>query len=67
MFSTFTKFYHKASNEKNLSIMCIHRDHGTEFENQQFENFCNEKGIEHSFSVPMISQQNGIVEKKIML
>ena len=49
-FSAFLKFYRKVSNEKGVSVVCIRSDHGTEFENQDFKNFCNEKGIEHNFS-----------------
>ena len=39
-------------------------DHGTKFENQNFEKFYDEKDIDYNFSAPRISQQNGVVEKK---
>ena len=32
-FSAFIKFYWKVSNEKDVLVVCIHNDHGTEFEN----------------------------------
>ena len=67
VFSTLTKFYHKILNEKNLSIICIHSDHGIKFENNYFKSFCNEKKIEHNFSTPRAPQQNRIVKKKIIL
>ena len=40
-------------------MVCIHSDHGTEFENKYFEEFCNEHGIEYNFSAPRTPQQNG--------
>ena len=63
-FSAFTKSFKKVSNEKNLSIFYIRNDHGSKFENQYFKTFCNEMGIEHNFSAPIIPQQNGVVERK---
>ena len=37
---------------------------GTEFKNSTMIDFCNEKGITHTFSTPMTPQHNGVVEKK---
>ena len=48
-FSIFTKFCQKISNEKNLIVICIRSDYETKFENQYFEKFYKEKGIEHNF------------------
>ena len=39
-------------------------DHGGEFENSEFENFCEENGLKHEFSAPRTPQQNGVVERK---
>ena len=50
--------------KKNTSIVSIRSDHGGEFENQDFEEFCNNFGIEHNFSAPRTPQQNGVVERK---
>ena len=47
-----------------MHISCISSDHGGEFENHLFENFCDEHGIEHQFSCPRTPQQNGVVERK---
>ncbi|KAH9680653.1 Integrase catalytic domain-containing protein [Citrus sinensis] len=60
----FRIFYKKVQNEKCYSISCIRSDHGGEFENHAFENFCNDFGIEHQFSTPRTPQQNGVVERK---
>ena len=63
-FSTFSKFYTKILNEKNTIIVCIHSEHGIEFKNQNFENFCNENIIQHNFFAPRIPQQNDVIERK---
>ncbi|KAH9716703.1 hypothetical protein KPL71_021554 [Citrus sinensis] len=60
----FRIFRKKVQNEKGYSITCIRSDHGGEFENHAFENFCNDFGIEHQFSSPRTPQQNGVVERK---
>ncbi|KAH9680506.1 Integrase catalytic domain-containing protein [Citrus sinensis] len=60
----FRIFYKKVQNEKGYSISCIRSDHGGEFENHAFENFCNDFGIAHQFSSPRTPQQNRVVERK---
>jgi hypothetical protein len=39
-------------------------DHGREFENSKFTDFCSNEGIKHEFSSPITPQQNGVVERK---
>ena len=39
-------------------------DHGKEFENEVFKNFCSKRCISHNFSCPRTPQQNGVVERK---
>ena len=60
------KFSVKRLEMKN-GIFCIRNDHGGEFEICEFENFCNNFGIEHQFSSPRTPWQNGEVERKIGL
>ena len=62
--STFSKLYKQIINEKNLKTVKIRSDHGTEFENQDFDKFCTENEIDHNFSAPRIPQQNRVVERK---
>ena len=50
--------------KKGFCITSIRLDHGGEFENHSFENFCNENGISHNFSSPGTPQQNVVVERK---
>ena len=46
----------KSYKKKNLKIASIRSDHGGEFENKDFELFCDEHGIEHNFSAPRTPQ-----------
>ncbi|XP_070054687.1 uncharacterized protein [Nicotiana tomentosiformis] len=39
-------------------------DHGNEFDNAKFVEFCIENSINHNFSAPRTPQQNGVVERK---
>ena len=45
-------------------MVCLRSDHGIEFENSSFIDYCNEHGVEHNFSAPRTPQQNGVVERK---
>ena len=63
-FNAFKSFTKRIQNEKGFCITKIRSDHGTEFENHEFDEFCNEHGIDHNFSVPRTPQQNGMVERK---
>lgn len=51
-------------NEKDSTIKRIRSDHGGEFENHKFSNWCNEMRIKHGFSAPKTPQQNGVAERK---
>ncbi|GAU36127.1 hypothetical protein TSUD_292870 [Trifolium subterraneum] len=50
--------------EKNEVILRIRSDHGKEFQNSRFSEFCASEGIKHEFSSPITPQQNGVVERK---
>ena len=51
-FHEFSNLCRKIQNEKGFTISCIRSDHGREFENVDFESFCDKHGIEHTFSAP---------------
>ena len=63
-FETFKCFTKRVQNEKGYFISSIRSDHGKEFENEVFDNFCSKRGISHNFSCPRTPQQNGVVERK---
>nr|GFA56398.1 hypothetical protein [Tanacetum cinerariifolium] len=51
-------------NQLSLKVKVIRSDNGTEFKNNNLNQFCGMKGIKKEFSVPRTSQQNGIAERK---
>ncbi|XP_060959367.1 uncharacterized protein LOC133030592 [Cannabis sativa] len=66
-FGAFSSLCLQLQNEKGVTIGKVYRvrsDHGKEFENDIFAQFCNKVGISHEFSAPKTPQQNGIVERK---
>ncbi|XP_021767741.1 uncharacterized protein LOC110732131 [Chenopodium quinoa] len=56
----------KMKEQRRTGNQLIHlrSDHGTEFENSKFDEFCTEYGMDHNFSAPRTPQQNGVVERK---
>nr|GEV30535.1 putative ribonuclease H-like domain-containing protein [Tanacetum cinerariifolium] len=51
-------------NKLSLKVKIIRSDNGTEFKNNDLNQFCGMKGIKREFSVPRTPQQNGIAERK---
>ncbi|GAA0154676.1 transmembrane signal receptor [Lithospermum erythrorhizon] len=63
-FEVFKTLATQIQREKALPIIRIRSDHGKEFENSKFDEYCKQEGIKHEFSAPITPQQNGIVERK---
>ncbi|XP_057444286.1 uncharacterized protein LOC130736472 [Lotus japonicus] len=63
-FEVFKELCLQVQREKGSGIVKIRSDHGKEFENGQFSEFCSSEGIKHEFSAPITPQQNGVVERK---
>nr|GEY21911.1 putative ribonuclease H-like domain-containing protein [Tanacetum cinerariifolium] len=53
-------------NQPSLKVKVIRSDNGTEFKNNNLNQFCGMKGIKREFSVPITPQKNGIAERKNM-
>ncbi|XP_070004735.1 uncharacterized protein [Nicotiana sylvestris] len=62
----FSAFVRKTQKQLGNQLASIRSDHGTEFENAKFAEFCDENGIYHNFYAPRTPQQNGVVERKNM-
>jgi len=45
-------FFKKVEKRVGNSLVCLRFDHGTEFENSRFIDYCNEQGVDHNFSTP---------------
>ncbi|PNX60220.1 gag-pol polyprotein [Trifolium pratense] len=63
-FEEFKDLCLQLQKEKDCGIVRIRSDHGKEFENSKFAEFCATEGIAHEFSSPITPQQNGVVEIK---
>src|SRR6187397_971030 len=63
-FDEFVAFVKKERRRTGNHLIHLRSDHGTEFENSKFDEFCNEYGTDHNFSAPRTPQQNGVVERK---
>ncbi|KAG9453481.1 hypothetical protein H6P81_006385 [Aristolochia fimbriata] len=66
-YKVFASLCKRLMTEKNVvigRIIRIRSDHGREFENNQFAQFCEKKGISHEFFAPKTPQQNGVAERK---
>ena len=63
-FENFFVFLERVEKKVEHSLICLRSDHGKEFENSSFINFCNEHGVDHNFSTIRTPQQNGVVEQK---
>ncbi|GJW24088.1 putative ribonuclease H-like domain-containing protein [Tanacetum coccineum] len=53
-------------NQINHKVKIIRCDNGTEFKNNDMNQFCRMKGIKREFSVARTPQQNGVAERKNM-
>ncbi|KAK2367599.1 hypothetical protein QL285_080866 [Trifolium repens] len=62
-FEEFKDLCIRLQREKDSSIIRIRSDHGKEFQNSRFAEFCSTR-IAHEFSSPITPQQNGVVERK---
>ncbi|XP_070029439.1 uncharacterized protein [Nicotiana sylvestris] len=60
----FVAFVKKIQVKMESRVACIRSDHGIEFDNVKFDEFCNENGSTHNISAPRTPQQNGAVERK---
>jgi transposase InsO family protein len=64
IFEQFVNFCYRVENKKFSKIGIIRSDHGKEFENIKFDDFCNKRGYRHEYSAPHTPQQNRVVERK---
>ncbi|KAA0048721.1 gag-pol polyprotein [Cucumis melo var. makuwa] len=63
-FKTCQTLVTQLQREKNTGIGRIRTEHGCEFENKHFAEFCDNEGIFHEFSAQLTPQENGVVEKR---
>ncbi|XP_050889874.1 uncharacterized protein LOC127095195 [Lathyrus oleraceus] len=64
VFEVFKDLCKRIQREKEREIIRIRSDHGKEFENSIFVDFCSSEGIGNEFSSPITPHQNRVVERK---
>ncbi|KAK4382390.1 Retrovirus-related Pol polyprotein from transposon TNT 1-94 [Sesamum angolense] len=60
----FKKFKNLVEKQSGRSIKVLRSDRGKEYNNLEFDKFCEEEGIEHQTTVSYNPQQNGVSERK---
>ena len=63
-FDKFLLFFRRVQMVHGAKVAAIQTDHGDEFKNNSFDEFCDEQGIKHQYSSPRTPEQNGVVERK---
>ena len=63
-FEKFLILLKKIEKRVGHSLVSVRSDHGKEFVNSSFIEYCNECDVDHNFSTPRKPQQNGVVERK---
>lgn len=63
-FEAFCSLMRKLQNKYEKQLITIRSDHGTEFENSKFSQYCDVYGVDQNFSAPKTLQQFGVVERK---
>jgi len=63
-YNEFEAFVTRIQKTSGFQVIHIRSDHGTEFDNTRFDEFCRTNGMDHNFSAPSTPQQNGVVERK---
>ena len=51
-FDKFLLFFRRVQTVHEAKVATIQTDHGDEFENNSFDEFCDEQGIKHQYSSP---------------
>ena len=60
----FKWYLARVEKETCKSLKCLRSDRGGEFTSNEFEMFCNDRGIKRKKSTPRTPPQNGIVERR---
>ena len=60
----FKWYLARVEKEKRKNLKCLRSNRGGEFTSNEFEEFCNEKGIKRQTSTPRTPPQNGIAERR---
>jgi transposase InsO family protein len=60
--AVFKTFKARVELESETKIKCLRIDNGGEYTGDEFDNFCQHKGITSQFIIAYTLQQNGVAE-----
>ena len=60
----FKWYLERVEKETVNNLKCLRSDRGEEFTCNEFEEFCNDRGIKRQTSTPRTPPQNGIAERR---
>ena len=63
-FQMFKWYLARVEKETSKNLKCLRLDRGGEFTSNEFEKFCNDKGIKRLTSTPRTPPKNGIVKRR---
>ena len=64
VFSWFRHLKALIENQTKKKIKILRTDNGTEYESNEFHDFCEEVGIKRETTTPYTPEQNGVAERK---
>ena len=64
VFTWFRHFKVLIENQTEKKIKILRTDHGTEYESNEFHDFCKEASIKRETTTPYTPEQNGVAERK---
>ena len=64
VFTWFCHFKALIENQTEKKIKILRTGNGTEYESNEFHDFCKEAGIKRETTTPYTPEQNGVVERK---
>ncbi|XP_028081553.1 uncharacterized protein LOC114282959 [Camellia sinensis] len=64
VFTIFKRFKSMVEKQSGHHIKSLRNDNGKEYSSKEFDNFCEEEGVERQLTVGYTSQQNGVSERK---
>jgi transposase InsO family protein len=64
VFKWFRSFKALVENQTGKKIKILRTDNGTEYESNEFNDYCREAGIKRETTTPYTPEQNGVAERK---
>jgi hypothetical protein len=66
VFGTFKKWKALVENEKGKRLKCLRSNNGSEYCSKDFDDYCSYHGIHRKKTIPITTQENGVLERMNM-